>query len=693
MKTNFLWFCVAIFCLCGNLFAQPGSDFNFNLTILHPDGNPNNYPPNYDTLHPFLMNNESEGGPHLFANLRYLNSWGGVAVDAPSYIYLGYGDDYPRSSYTRGYNHLSNYLQLQGPGNTNPGNYWISQSPQDSMSQTMRNYIATQFKYILFDQGSYAEVNSSHVTTEVIGNKYHDEAKKLMNTISSKGSNSIVFPYFSITLARTYSPYFPWTNSSIVNSNKLIGKNGETFDYDSDGTYFSLMDIRKQSYMKGCVDSIVAIVNRYGYKGVFLDNMTEYPFVDFIWSTWNNLPDTITNTSVWKNQLKHFVDSLKTKLPLGTVILCNNLGIDVASVPKMYGNSHGVDFINSSQVNGGLFEAFQISAFSNNRDTIPKIMQRVISSGKVFIGCASYMYGDAATNQIFLLGKSDGSFYNVEGGTQDDYVAAWNPNFYRKQHSFLARFLLGVQGTDPSKFAFTFQPGFWRYQFIPFYNIWNANFGTPSQTDYNTSYYSNCPELGSQPNPANGDSLWNANGYLYLRSFSNCKVLVNVNKSIYGIDLPVVVKLEFDGYSYNLHNQNNNTAGGPYIYGKYYGTRGSSKYLVLNQNEGVVLFKGSREQSQKVNVNQIITEYALQQSYPNPFNPSTIINYQIPNDDFVSLKVFDALGREITTLVKEYQVAGKYSTVFDGKNLSSGIYFYSITAGSFSDVKKMLLMK
>jgi len=86
-------------------------------------------------------------------------------------------------------------------------------------------------------------------------------------------------------------------------------------------------------------------------------------------------------------------------------------------------------------------------------------------------------------------------------------------------------------------------------------------------------------------------------------------------------------------------------------------------------------------------------DYGLEQNYPNPFNPSTNIEYQLPKRSFVMLKVFDMLGREIATLVSEYQDPGKYSTVFDASNLSSGIYFYRLEAGPYTRTKKIILLK
>ena len=85
--------------------------------------------------------------------------------------------------------------------------------------------------------------------------------------------------------------------------------------------------------------------------------------------------------------------------------------------------------------------------------------------------------------------------------------------------------------------------------------------------------------------------------------------------------------------------------------------------------------------------------YHLYQNYPNPFNPSTYISYQLPKSDFVTLKVFDVLGREIKTLVNKYQDAGKHSIEFNAATLASGMYIYRIYAGTFNDTKKLLFLK
>lgn len=85
--------------------------------------------------------------------------------------------------------------------------------------------------------------------------------------------------------------------------------------------------------------------------------------------------------------------------------------------------------------------------------------------------------------------------------------------------------------------------------------------------------------------------------------------------------------------------------------------------------------------------------FYLSQNFPNPFNPETIINYELPTKSFVSVKVYDVLGKEIATLVNEKQNAGRYSVEFYGDGLPGGIYFYKLNAGSFSESKRMVLLK
>jgi len=85
--------------------------------------------------------------------------------------------------------------------------------------------------------------------------------------------------------------------------------------------------------------------------------------------------------------------------------------------------------------------------------------------------------------------------------------------------------------------------------------------------------------------------------------------------------------------------------------------------------------------------------FALQQNYPNPFNPTTTISFSLPQRSFVSLKVFDVMGREVSTVASEDLPSGSYSRQWNAKNMSSGVYFYRLQAGTYCETKRLLLLK
>ena len=94
-----------------------------------------------------------------------------------------------------------------------------------------------------------------------------------------------------------------------------------------------------------------------------------------------------------------------------------------------------------------------------------------------------------------------------------------------------------------------------------------------------------------------------------------------------------------------------------------------------------------------VSVENLPLYYDLGQNYPNPFNNSTVISYQIPTDEIVILKLYDVLGKEVKTFINEDKKAGYYTITFSADDLSSGIYFYKLTAGEHSSTKKLILLK
>ncbi len=109
-----------------------------------------------------------------------------------------------------------------------------------------------------------------------------------------------------------------------------------------------------------------------------------------------------------------------------------------------------------------------------------------------------------------------------------------------------------------------------------------------------------------------------------------------------------------------------------------------------NLSRSVSLKTAKKKVEQDLN---IIHNYQLLGNYPNPFNPTTDIKYQIPNNSYVTLKVYDELGKLVKTLINQFENKGSYNVNFNGSNLASGTYFYRLRAGNFVSTKKMLLLK
>lgn len=117
---------------------------------------------------------------------------------------------------------------------------------------------------------------------------------------------------------------------------------------------------------------------------------------------------------------------------------------------------------------------------------------------------------------------------------------------------------------------------------------------------------------------------------------------------------------------------------------------------------GIVIVRGGRFRSTRdsamVDVRpqtnpSVPFEFALRQNYPNPFNPTTTFTFDLPSSSHVALVVYDILGREVARLVNETLPAGKYARTFNASGLASGVYIYRLTAGEYSDTKRMLLLK
>lgn len=139
-----------------------------------------------------------------------------------------------------------------------------------------------------------------------------------------------------------------------------------------------------------------------------------------------------------------------------------------------------------------------------------------------------------------------------------------------------------------------------------------------------------------------------------------------------------------------VQGNGNSNSSKEYCFTDHEATFGSFAYR-LKQLDNDGTFKYS--ETVEVTVGQVPNDYSLNQNFPNPFNPSTTIQYDIPKTSFVKISVYDILGKEIKLLVNEEKNPGHYEIIFNAKELAGGIYYYSIKAGEFSQSKKMILLK
>ncbi|MCX6157034.1 MAG: YCF48-related protein [Ignavibacteriae bacterium] len=188
-----------------------------------------------------------------------------------------------------------------------------------------------------------------------------------------------------------------------------------------------------------------------------------------------------------------------------------------------------------------------------------------------------------------------------------------------------------------------------------------------------------------------------------------------------GIDWVTQMEQSSAGGLYSLYFINPNTG---WAVGDYYAATNTSTYYTTNGGTNWVntngILTGGRLNRVKINnspvgyvagqsqsfyktinaggltsINTIESplKYSLSQNYPNPFNPVTNINFSLPKQEMVSLKIYDVLGREVRTLVNEVKSAGHFSVDFNASEFSSGVYFYRLESEGFSNIKRMLLIK
>ncbi len=207
---------------------------------------------------------------------------------------------------------------------------------------------------------------------------------------------------------------------------------------------------------------------------------------------------------------------------------------------------------------------------------------------------------------------------------------------------------------------------------------------TNIEMDENNNIYLSCAYLMKYDE--NGNLLWskknNPRNYTFIKH----------NNSIFSTFKDTTNLLNISAIDYNgsfLYSQQYPNS----IWGYQLLSKKNSIYLMSFSVDSLILIKFTTPSINIMNNTTILNDFKLYQNYPNPFNPVTKINYELPNDGKVKLMIYDVLGREIKTLVNEVKQAGKYTVEFNGHNFASGVYFYRIESGKFTEVKRMVLVK
>jgi hypothetical protein len=230
-------------------------------------------------------------------------------------------------------------------------------------------------------------------------------------------------------------------------------------------------------------------------------------------------------------------------------------------------------------------------------------------------------------------------------------------------------------------------------------DLGSVNVSVFSDTQY---YHHNVPSSSDFVFPLFYEQTWSITTAYYDTTYINSvPIQTGFSNASYTIVLDGYGILRIPGYELQcLRMKSTSNTGGKSRFW-FLTKNGSMVYIETNSSQpdtgdivATQYMYGMAESPIGVTVSpQFPIHFILFQNYPNPFNPSTAISYSIPKTSLVTIKVYDVLGKEIATLINEEKPAGNYNINFDGSNLTSGVYFYRMQAGNFSETKKLILLR
>jgi hypothetical protein len=205
-----------------------------------------------------------------------------------------------------------------------------------------------------------------------------------------------------------------------------------------------------------------------------------------------------------------------------------------------------------------------------------------------------------------------------------------------------------------------------------------------------------------------GGINWGAETKVSKNTFNNMYPSLAVNNSVLHLTFIRPVKTNWE--LFYVSSGNNGTKWGTEVQLTNNVSHSEVPSIAVSGSNVHIIYRNTRDgnyeiyykrnlnaQSGPLAVSQLNSEipnaYSLSQNYPNPFNPGTVISYQLPVNSFVTLKIYDILGKEVTTLVNQEHKAGTYQVDWNAGSYSSGVYYYKLTAGDFVETKKMMLVK